>query len=107
MVKLLSADPALQQEAVQRAQLLFPRMLALEALLSSADCSVDVRSFADRYLWTGGVVYRELLGLLSEGHIQHAKVNAWRIHGSVHHEKGPPKQKSPLTLSPLAFSPTL
>lgn len=93
MVKLLSTDPVMQQEAVLRAQRLFPRILALEALLSSGDCPAGVRVFSDRYLWIGGVVYRELLGLLSEGQLEFAKQYAWRVHGSVHHEKGPRKQK--------------
>ena len=88
MVRLLSSDMGVQAGAVQRAQRLFPRILALEELLASADCPPGVRSFGDRYLWIDGVVYRELLGLLSEGHLEFAKIYARRIHGSVHHEKG-------------------
>lgn len=103
MVKLLSEDPALQQEAIQRAQLLFPRILALEELMSSGQCPVGVKLFADRFLWIEGVAYRELLGMLSEGHVEFAKVYAWRIHGSVHHEKGPREHKStPLNTHDIA-----
>ena len=95
MVKLLSEDPSQVQEAVQRAQLLWPRILALEALLATVGCPKGVRAFADRFLWFDGVVYRELLCLLSEGHLEFARTYALRVHGSVHHEKGFPEQKIP------------
>jgi hypothetical protein len=90
MVKLLSEDPAIQLETIQRAQLLFPRILALEKLLAATGCPAPVRAFANRFLWFDGVVYRELLCLLSEGHIESAKTYARRVHGTVHHEKGLP-----------------
>jgi hypothetical protein len=88
MVTLLSDDPRVREGAVFRAQRLFPRMLALEKLLAGPDCSAAVTTFGARYLWLQGTVYRELMGLLSEGHIDAARIYAWRIHGSVHHEKG-------------------
>jgi hypothetical protein len=92
MVKLLSQDPGLVQEAVRRAQLLWPRILALETLLATRGCPAGVRAFADRFLWFDGVVYRELLCLLSEGHLEFARTYALRVHGSVHHEKGIPRR---------------
>jgi hypothetical protein len=88
MVKLLSEDLSIQSEAIRRAQLLFPRILALEKLLASTGCPKGVRAFANRFIWFDGVVYRELLCLLSEGHIEFAKTYARRVHGTVHHEKG-------------------
>jgi hypothetical protein len=91
MVKLLSEDQAIQLEAIRRAQLLFPRILALEKLLAATGCPAPVRAFANRFLWFDGVVYRELLCLLSEGHIEFAKTYARRVHGTVHHEKGLPE----------------
>jgi hypothetical protein len=91
MVKLLSEDLSIQAEAIRRAQLLFPRILALEKLLAATGCPAGVRAFANRFLWFDGVVYRELLCLLSEGHIEFAKTYARRVHGTVHHEKGLPK----------------
>jgi hypothetical protein len=88
MVTLLSDDPRVREGAVFRAQRLFPRMLALEKLLAAEDCPTAVVAFGRRYLWLQGTVYRELMCLLSEGHIDSARIYAWRIHGSVHHEKG-------------------
>jgi hypothetical protein len=90
MVMLLSDIESVRHRAVTRAQLLFPRMLALEQLLATPDCPQAVTDFGARYLWLHGTVYRELLGLLSEGHLDAARVYAWRVHGSVHHEKGLP-----------------
>jgi hypothetical protein len=88
MVKLLSEDPGLVQEAVRRAELLWPRILALETLLATPGCPAGVRAFGARFLWLDGVAYRELLCLLSEGQLEFARTYALRVHGSVHHEKG-------------------
>jgi hypothetical protein len=95
MVKLLSEDPGLVQEAVRRAELLWPRILALDTLLATPGCPAGVRAFGARFLWLDGVVYRELLCLLSEGQLEFARTYALRVHGSVHHEKGFRKRKSP------------
>jgi hypothetical protein len=100
MATLLSEDPRVREGAVFRAQRLFPRMLALEKLLAAPDCPAAATTFGARYLWLQGTVYRELMGLLSEGHIDAARVYAWRIHGSVHHEKGHHHKSEHLYLPP-------
>jgi hypothetical protein len=87
-VALLAACVDTQNAAIERAERIFPRLLALESVLASSDCPSEVREFSDRFLWFRTVPYRELMCLISEGHVEEAVLYSWRVHGSTHHEKG-------------------
>ena len=88
MCKLCSPEPLHRAEAVARGQALFPRILALEQYVAGDTPDPAVLEFESRFLWYHSVIYREILGLLSEGDIAMATLLAWRAHSSVYHEKG-------------------
>jgi hypothetical protein len=88
LVKLLSPDPLHRAEAAARAGRLFPRILALEQYVAGITPDPAVLEFENRFLWYHSVIYREMLGLLSEGDVAMATALAWRAHSSVYHEKG-------------------
>ena len=92
LVLLCHPDEAWQGVAVQRAMLLWRRLLAFEEVLANGTGSDNddrlVQLFASEFLWSHGTVYRELLCKVSEGRVHEARVYAWRVFGSVYHEKG-------------------
>ncbi len=88
LVSLLADCDHTRQLTIERAQRTFPRILALETALMATDCPKELEEFANRFLWFRTTPYRELLCLISEGHIDEAVLYTWRIHGSTHHEKG-------------------
>lgn len=73
-VRVLSEDPNDVQNAVRRASMLFPRILALKKLLSTSVCHPEVIAFGATFLWMDSIVYMELLGALAMGSIDAAKV---------------------------------
>ena len=92
LVLLCHPDEAWQDVAVQRAMMLWRRLLAFEEVLANGTGSDNddslVKLFASEFLWSHGTVYRELLCKVSEGRVDEARVYAWRVFGSVYHEKG-------------------
>ena len=95
LVNVLSEDNILSTAAIDRAQRLWPRLLAFEQHMASmaADAadmeSCGMQAFEDGLLWPTGVVWREMHGLLAERRVDEAMMYIWRVHSSKYHEKGP------------------
>ena len=89
-----SNDEHLRLHAINRAQLLQPRVQALDELLNSeADLqnSCDrpgVVDFGHHFFWRHGIVYRELLMLSTDQRHDEAMHYSWSVHAGVSHEKG-------------------
>ena len=89
LVNLLSDDDDLATEAAHRAQLLWPRVLALEQKMAGSGLQDrGCNAFEAGLLWPTGIVWRELHGLLAEGQVAEALPYLWRVHGCHYHEKG-------------------
>ena len=89
-----SNDEHLRLHAINRAQLLQPRVQALDELLNSeADLqnSCDrpgVVDFGHHFFWRHGIVYREVLMLSTDQRHDEAMHYSWSVHAGVSHEKG-------------------
>ena len=84
----LCASERLRAQAVQRASLLWPRILILENMLVEEGIDPEVIAFHDGFLWIHGSCYREINGLLFEDYIALAVKLSWQMHGCPYHEKG-------------------
>ena len=89
MVKLCSLRPQQRDESIARGRALWDRLVILEQTVAADQADPDMLEFWHGFLWPKGVVYRELLVLLSEGRLEEAVRTAWRAHSSSAHEKGP------------------
>ena len=90
MVKLCSMLPQQRDESISRGRALWKRLIVLEQMVAADQPDPELLELWHGFLWPQGVVYRELLVLLSEGRLQEAVSYAWRVHSSTPHEKGPP-----------------
>ena len=90
LVLLCGTDEMEARAAVLRAQKLYYRVLALEALLMAKGNNAEIQAFGHDFIWRRGRVYAELMDLVACNRLDMATAYAWRCHCGLSHEKGSP-----------------
>ena len=90
LIKMLSERADEVAAILDRAQRLWPRLLAFEQEMAAGAGRTNsgMQAFEDGLLWPTGVAWREMHGLLAEGRVEEALVYIWRVHSGKYHDKG-------------------